>query len=55
LFLTEDSPAVLDQLKAIGLQVSTDRPKQKLVIGRVALAKLPDLAKIDKVRFITAR
>jgi Ca-activated chloride channel family protein len=55
LFLTEDSPALRDRLKAIGLQISSDRPKQRVVIGHVELAKLPDLAKIDAVRFITVR
>ena len=53
LFLTEDSPAVLDQLKALGLRVSKDRPKEKVLIGRLPVDKLVDLAKMERVKFIT--
>ena len=52
LFLTDHSENVIDQLKALGLQVSVDRPKEKFVTGRLQLDKLPELAKLESVKFI---
>jgi Ca-activated chloride channel homolog len=53
LFLTEDSPAVIEQIEALGFSVSQDRPKERIVIGRVPMGKLAKLANVQTVRFIT--
>jgi Ca-activated chloride channel family protein len=53
LFLTDDSPAVIEQIEALGLSVSQDRPKEKAVIGRIPVGKLANLANVRSVRFIT--
>jgi len=50
-WLTSNSAAVLEQLRAIGLTVSEARPKE--VIGHLPLEKLADLAKISAVRFVS--
>jgi Ca-activated chloride channel family protein len=53
LFLTQDSAALIDQLKALGLQISQIRKKERLVIARVPLDKLTDLAKLQQIKFIS--
>lgn len=53
LFLTESSIALIDQLKALGLQISQIRKKERLVIARVPLGKLTELAKLQQVKFIS--
>ena len=53
LFLTEDSPAVVDQLKALGLEIAEVRKKEKTIIGRLPIGKLTDLAKMEAVKFVT--
>lgn len=52
LFLADDPAAVVDRLKAAGLLVSAMGPKQKMVVGRVPIDKLLDLARMDTVKFI---
>jgi len=54
LFLKEISPAVMDQLKSRGFQLSEDRTKQKTVIGRVPLDKLTELARMETIIFISS-
>jgi Ca-activated chloride channel family protein len=53
LFLTEDSPAVVDQLKALGLEIAELRKKERTIIGRLPIEKLTDLAKMEAVKFVT--
>jgi hypothetical protein len=53
LFLTEYSAALIDQLKSLGLQISQTREKERLVIARVPLDKLTDLAKLQQIKFIS--
>ena len=53
LFLTDNSPAVLDQLKALGLQIAEVRKKEKTILGRLPIEKLTDLAKLETVKFVT--
>jgi Ca-activated chloride channel homolog len=55
LWLTDDSAAVLDQLKALGFVMTQAGPKQKGVIGHVSADKLAELVKISAVRFISPR
>jgi hypothetical protein len=51
LWLTDDSGAVLEQLKALGFTTSQARPKEKVIVGHLPVEKLADLAKISAVRF----
>ncbi len=51
LWLTDDSSAVLDQLKALGFTISQVRPKEKIVVGRLPIEKLADLVRITALRF----
>jgi hypothetical protein len=53
LFLTEDPSTATEKLKALGLQVSQVRHREKLVIARLPLDKLPELAKLETVKFVT--
>ena len=53
LFLTDDSQAVIDQLKTLGLQIAGVRKKEKTIIGRLPIEKLTDLAKMEQVKFVT--
>jgi Ca-activated chloride channel family protein len=52
MFLTKDPAAVLEQLKAAGLEVLQLRSKDKAVTGRVSLEKLIAVANLDTVRFV---
>ena len=54
LFLTENPLGLLEKLKAMGLHVSQVRSKEKVVIGRVSLDKLTEIAKLDVINFISA-
>jgi hypothetical protein len=51
-FLKEDTAAVIDQLKALGLSGAQERTKEKIIIGRLPLDKLTELAKMDAVIFL---
>ncbi|MGB6774572.1 MAG: VIT and VWA domain-containing protein [Terriglobales bacterium] len=53
LWLTDDSSAVLDQLKALGFTTSQARPREKTLVGRLPVEKLADLTKISAVRFVS--
>ena len=53
LFLTENSPAVVDELKALGLQITEVRKREKTITGHVPIEKLIDLAKMEAVKFVT--
>ena len=53
LWLTDDSTAVLDQVKALGFTTSQARPAEKALVGHLPVEKLPDLTKISAVRFIS--
>jgi hypothetical protein len=46
------SPAVMDQLKSLGFEVSVSRAKEKAVIGKVPLEKLTELAKLETIKFV---
>ena len=53
LFITDDPSSVMEKLKALGLQVSRVRSKEKVVSGRVSLDKLTELAKLEVVKFVS--
>ena len=52
LFLTKDPSAILDQLKAAGLQISQTSLRGKAVTGRISIEKLASLANLDAVKFV---
>jgi len=52
LFLTEDSAAVIDKLKALGLTIRESRTKGKVLVGNLPVGKLEELAKMAPVRFV---
>jgi Ca-activated chloride channel family protein len=53
LFLTEDSASLIEQLKSLGLQISQIRKKERLVIARVPLDKLTNVAKLQQIKFVS--
>jgi hypothetical protein len=53
IFLTDDSPAVVREIEDLGFSVSQYRAQKRIVIGRIPLGKLADLATVQMVRFIT--
>jgi hypothetical protein len=53
LWLTDDSTAVLDQLKAFGFTTSKAVHGEKALVGRLPVEKLADLARISAVRFVS--
>jgi Ca-activated chloride channel family protein len=52
-WLTDDSSAVLEQLKALGFTMSQARSREKVFVGHLPADKLADLAKISAVRFVS--
>jgi Ca-activated chloride channel homolog len=52
-WLTDDSTAILDQLKALGFTTSQAHPGEKTLAGRLPAEKLANLARINAVRFIS--
>jgi Ca-activated chloride channel family protein len=52
IWLTDKSPAVLAQLKALGFELVLDPKTAKLVIGRLPVEKLEALAKLAVVRYV---
>jgi hypothetical protein len=52
IWLTEKSPAVLAQLKALGFELVLDPKTAKLVIGRLPAEKLEALSKLAVVRYV---
>jgi hypothetical protein len=53
LWLTDNSTAALDQLKALGFTTSQARHEKKALVGRLPAEKLADLARIGAVRFVS--
>jgi len=53
LFLTEEPSGIVERLKALGLQVSQVRSKEKVVTGRLPLDKLTEIAKLEIVKFVS--
>jgi len=53
LWLTDDSAAVLAQLKDLGFELSATHSHEKMLIGHFPAAKLPDLVKLKALRFIS--
>lgn len=52
IWLSEKSPAVLAQLKALGFELVLDPKTAKLVIGRLPVEKLEALSKLAVVRYV---
>ena len=52
-WLTEKTPEVLAQLKALGFELLLDPQSAKLVIGRVPLEKLSALTELKAVRYVS--
>jgi hypothetical protein len=52
IWLTEKSPEVLAQLKQLGFEVVLDPKTAKMLIGRLAIGKLAELAELKSVRYI---
>ncbi|MBI3650290.1 MAG: VWA domain-containing protein [Acidobacteria bacterium] len=53
LWLTDKSPATLAQLKKLGFEVLLDAKNPKLLIGRIALEQLEELAKQNFVTYLS--
>ena len=53
LWLADASDPVIAQLAAVGFVVSLPRSHEKVLVGRLPVAKLADLVKIDAVRFVS--
>jgi len=54
IWLTDHSAAVMDQLKQLGLEISTERSSAKSVVGRLPVEKLQALAETAQVKFVSA-
>lgn len=52
IWLTEKSPEVLAQLKQLGFEVVVDPKSAKMIIGRLTIGKLAELAELKSVRYI---
>ena len=52
IWLTDDAPAVLEQLKQLGLE-ATSHKDGKIVLGKIAAGKLEALALMEQVLFIS--
>ena len=52
IWLTEKTPAVIAELKRLGLEVLVDAPNSKLVIGRLPIDKLSALSELKFIRFV---
>lgn len=50
--MTEKTPEVVEQLEQLGLEILLEPQSTKLLIGRLPLAKLADLADIKAVRYV---
>lgn len=53
IFLTDESAAVAEQLKALGFEMMQNRPKEKMLIGHLPVEKLGALAKVAQVKFVS--
>ncbi|MCP9494185.1 MAG: VIT domain-containing protein [Pyrinomonadaceae bacterium MAG19_C2-C3] len=54
-FLTDKTPEILAQLKALGFEIVLDPQASKFVIGRVSIDKLNLLAELKFVRYVAAQ
>jgi Ca-activated chloride channel family protein len=52
IMLSDDSPAVMDQLKKLGFEIVLRPQTAKIVIGRIAAEKLPELEKLTAVLYV---
>jgi Ca-activated chloride channel homolog len=52
-FLSDGSSNVVNQLKALGFEVTEVRTTDKAVVGTLAVEKLEELAKLTEVRFVS--
>jgi Ca-activated chloride channel family protein len=52
IWLTEKTPEVLAELKALGFELLLDPQSAKLVVGRVPIEKLSALAELKAVRYV---
>jgi hypothetical protein len=53
IWLSADSTATRDQLRALGFELAQDHHTQKMLAGTLALEKLEVLTKLDAVQFIS--
>jgi hypothetical protein len=53
LWLTDATDPVVAQLTALGFVESRPRSHERVLVGRLPVAKLADLAKINAVRFVS--
>jgi Ca-activated chloride channel family protein len=53
IWLTEKTPAVVAELKRLGVTILIDAKGSRLVIGRVAIEKLKAVAELKSVRMVT--
>jgi hypothetical protein len=52
IWLTDKSPAAIEQLKKLGFEVVLDPQSAKMIIGRVPIEKLAELAELTIVRYV---
>lgn len=52
-YVTDNSPATIQALKALGFEVSQHDPAAMLVTGRIAVERLEELSKLPIVRFVS--
>ena len=50
IWLTADSRALLDQLKALGFELIGHRSAEKTVVGKLAVAQLQALSRLAEVK-----
>ncbi len=53
IWLTTDSSATREQLRALGFEITQDHRAQKMLAGNLALDKLEELAKLDAIQFVS--
>ena len=51
--LTELKPEIIAELKTLGIEILTEMPSANAVVGRIAIEKIPALAEIEAVTFIS--
>ncbi|HZT00358.1 MAG TPA: hypothetical protein VFA40_26460, partial [Terriglobales bacterium] len=53
IWLTTDSSATREQLRALGFEITQDHKAQKMLAGNLAIDKLEALAKFDAIQFVS--
>ena len=53
IWLTADSAALREQLRALGFEMTQDHRTQKMLAGNLALDKLEALVKLDAIQFVS--